>query len=254
LVFLDLLPQIDCVGRHNVPAEHSIAWERGRYPAKITVFIRSEGNYMLLRWTQICETALALILLAFLGCSGPREPGSGQPQSQDPVLRERVEKDTVFRSDNSPILLQERANFKGLSYYPIDPGLKFSVQLHRYPVPAQVRMATNTGEIRSGLRYGFFDFQVGGQDCRLQVYRLEDAPGDRAANLFIPFRDSTSGRETYAAGRYIDLKENTSGTYSLDFNRAYNPSCAYNSEFSCPVPPAENTLKVPIRAGEKRYH
>ena len=132
--------------------------------------------------------------------------------------------------------------------------MKFSVPLHRYPVPARVRLGTNTGEIRSGLRYGYFDFQVGGQECRLQVYRLEEALESGSPQLFVPFRDATSGHETYAAGRYIDLKENTSGIYDLDFNRAYNPSCAYNTDFSCPVPPAENTLKVPIRAGEKKYH
>jgi hypothetical protein len=130
--------------------------------------------------------------------------------------------------------------------------LSFSVTLRRYPNPRQIRLGTNTGEIRSGLRYGYFDFHVGTQACRLQVYRLEDAP-DLQASLFIPFRDSTSGQETYGAGRYIDLKENTSGVYDLDFNRAYNPSCAYSSQYSCPVPPAENTLKVPIRAGEKKY-
>ena len=71
--------------------------------------------------------------------------------------------------------------------------------------------------------------------------------------LFIPFRDLTSGQETYASGRYIDLAENTSGAYELDFNRAYNPYCAYNSAFSCPIPPAENTLALAIRAGEKKY-
>ena len=102
------------------------------------------------------------------------------------------------------------------------------------------------------MRYGYFEFQVGSKDCRLQVYRLEDSAA-RGASLFVPFRDSTSGQETYGAGRYIDLKENTSGIYDLDFNRAYNPSCAYNSTYSCPVPPAENTLKVAIRAGEKKY-
>lgn len=116
-------------------------------------------------------------------------------------------------------------------------------------------MATNTGEIRSGLRYGYFEFRVEGQDCRLQVYRLEDAPDTGGgAYLFVPFRDATSGIETYGAGRYIDLKENTSGVYDLDFNRAYNPYCAYNAQFSCPVAPADNTLKVPVRAGEKKYH
>jgi hypothetical protein len=143
----------------------------------------------------------------------------------------------------------------GLSYYPINPDLRFSARLHRYPSPRRIRMATNTGEIRSGLQYGYFEFSVKGQDCCLQVYRLEDAPETGGgAYLFIPFRDATSGIETYGAGRYIDLKENTSGVYDLDFNRAYNPTCAYNPQFSCPVPPADNTLKVPIRAGEKKYH
>ena len=126
------------------------------------------------------------------------------------------------------------------------------MQLHRHPSPKQVRLGTNTGEIRTGLRYGYFDFRVGDQACRLQAYRLEDSPGS-VPYLFVPFRDATSGRETYDAGRYIDLKENTTGIYELDFNRAYNPSCAYNHEFSCPVPPEENTLTVAIRAGEKVF-
>lgn len=77
---------------------------------------------------------------------------------------------------------------------------------------------------------------------------------EQGPSLFIPFRDQTSGQETYGSGRYIDLAENTSGIYTLDFNRAYNPYCAYNDTYSCPLPPAENTLAVPIRAGEKKYH
>ena len=198
-------------------------------------------------------SALTLLLFAFSACSGPQNTSRKQPASPDPILVERTEKDAAFASDQSPLKPQEKANFKGLSYFPINPALRFRVQLHRYPVPEQVRLGTNTGEIRSGLRYGYFDFNVDEQACRLQVYRLEDAPVG-GAQLFIPFRDSTSRRETYASGRYIDLKENTSGIYDLDFNQAYNPYCAYNNTYSCPVPPAENTLKVPIRAGEKRYH
>ena len=194
-----------------------------------------------------------LLALALSGCSETRIPGKASSEAPDPILRERSAKDAAFRSDEgSPILPRDRPGFRGLSYYPIDPSLKFSVKLHRYPTPQQIRLGTNTGEIRSGLRYGYFEFQVGSKDCRLQVYRLEDSAA-RGASLFVPFRDSTSGQETYGAGRYIDLKENTSGIYDLDFNRAYNPSCAYNSTYSCPVPPAENTLKVAIRAGEKKY-
>jgi uncharacterized protein (DUF1684 family) len=172
---------------------------------------------------------------------------------QDPILQERLTKDDAFKSgQDSPIPKSERAGFQGLSYYPINPELRYRIKLNRYASPEKIRLGTNTGEIRSGLRYGYFDFQVEGRTCRLNAYKLEDAP-DLGASLFIPFRDATSGKETYGAGRYIDLRENTSGIYDLDFNRAYNPFCAYNSDFSCPLPPAENTLEVPIRAGEKIY-
>ena len=202
-------------------------------------------------------SAIALFLnIALAGCS---KTGISSRESLPPeqtILRGRSERDTAFKSDaSSPILPAEKNTFKGLSYYPVNPGLRFSATLHRYPSPRQIRMATNTGEIRSGLQYGYFEFRVEGQDCRLQVYRLEDAPDTGGGvYLFVPFRDATSGIETYGAGRYIDLKENTSGVYDLDFNLAYNPYCAYNAQFSCPMPPVDNTLKVPIRAGEKRYH
>jgi len=197
---------------------------------------------------------LTLCAIVLCGCSGPDNSGL-EPSStqQDSILQGRLAKDRDFKSgENSPIPGPERAGFQGLSYYPINPDLRFRAKLIRYPRPKQIRLGTNTGEIRSGLRYGYFEFQVENRTCRLNVYKLEDAP-DHGASLFIPFRDATSGKETYGSGRYLDLKENTSGIYDLDFNLAYNPYCAYNSEFSCPFPPAENTLQVPIRAGEKKY-
>jgi uncharacterized protein (DUF1684 family) len=206
-----------------------------------------------------CKIFLAITLIAGVALAGCSKSEISKRELLTPekiIARERSEKDAAFRSGaNSPILPGEKKTFKGLSYYPINAGLRFSARLHRYPSPRQIRMATNTGEIRSGLQYGYFEFRAEGRDCRLQVYRLEDAPDTGGgASLFVAFRDATSGVETYGAGRYIDLKENTSGVYDLDFNRAYNPYCAYNTQFSCPVPPADNTLKVPIRAGEKRYH
>jgi uncharacterized protein (DUF1684 family) len=202
---------------------------------------------------KICIFAAAIILL-MSACSKPEKPESVSTQEQDSIHKERTERDAFFMSDSSPLLPPDKQEFHGLHYYPVDPSMKFSVRLQRYQAPAHVRLGTNTGEIRNGLRYGYFNFRVGGQDCRLQVYRLEEALESGSPALFIPFRDATTGHETYGAGRYLDLKENTSGVYDLDFNLAYNPSCAYNSQFSCPVPPAENTLKVPIRAGEKKYH
>ncbi|MBN2337870.1 MAG: DUF1684 domain-containing protein [Acidobacteria bacterium] len=208
-------------------------------------------------------TACGLLALVLCGCGRapePPPPPEGAPAAEAPgteapwteaLLLEREAKDSAFRSGaQSPMPAAERAAFRGLSYYPVDPALRFSVRLHRYEVAAPVRMGTNTGEVRDALRYGWFEFRVGDRDCRLEVFRF----GDTAApSLFVPFRDATSGDETYGAGRYVDLAENTSGTYDLDFNRAYNPYCAYNPGYVCPLPPAANTLSVPVRAGEKKY-
>jgi uncharacterized protein (DUF1684 family) len=206
---------------------------------------RTLSSFFILAWI--------LFLIAFPGCSTNKPSDQTAQDLQNPILHERLARDAAFKSENdSPLSLQDKTGFSGLSYYPINPSLRFSVMLRRYPRPQQIRLGTNTGEIRSALRYGYFEFQAEAGTGRLQVFRLEDST-DRGPSLFVPFRDSTSGQETYGAGRYIDLQENTSGAYDLDFNRAYNPSCAYNSAFSCPIPPAENTLKIPIRAGEKKY-
>jgi len=199
---------------------------------------------------------LILIMIGILGAACSKKEGLKEERSlsDDPVLSERIARDEAFRSGaDSPIPLEDRDSFQGLEYFPVNEDLRFSVTLSRHSRPMQFRLGTNTGEIRSGLRYGYFDFIVDGQSCRLQVYRLDDVAENSGPNLFIPFRDATSGKETYATGRYIDLAENTSGIYDLDFNRAYNPYCAFNNSFSCPLPPAENILTVPIRAGEKKY-
>jgi uncharacterized protein (DUF1684 family) len=202
----------------------------------------------------VASVFFAVLVIAMYSCSEPDHSAGKLSAPQDPMIMERKAKDAAFKSDdNSPIPQKDKFGFQGLSYYPINPDMRFSVRLNRYSAPQRVRLGTNTGEIRTGLRYGYFEFRVGDQNCRLQVYRLEDIPESGGSNLFIPFRDATTGHESYPAGRYIDLAENTSGIYVLDFNRAYNPYCAYNNKYSCPLPPAENTLLIPIRAGEKKY-
>jgi uncharacterized protein len=196
---------------------------------------------------------LSFALVFLTGCSTTETPVR-EKAPENSILRDRAKRDAAFKSEtDSPIPPKDKPLFRGLEYYPVNTSLRFSVRLTRYKSPEQVRLGTNTGEIRSGIRYGYFDFQAMGKMCRLQVYRLDDAPAGEA-RLFIPFRDATTGIESYAAGRYLDLDENTSGLYELDFNRAYNPSCAYDIKYSCPVPPAENTLSVAIKAGEKKYH
>jgi uncharacterized protein (DUF1684 family) len=101
------------------------------------------------------------------------------------------------------------------------------------------------------LKFGLFTFEVEGQHLKLIAYKSVEDP--YARSLFLPFSDETSGHETYAAGRYLDLEEQGGDDYELDFNLAYNPYCAYNEDYTCPVPPFENKLSVKILAGEKNY-
>jgi len=193
-----------------------------------------------------------VLLLACLACSCTRETETRAPAKSEAALLKRQEKDKVFQhGPGSPLPEEEKARFQGLAYYQVNPAYRFKVTLHRYPDPEIVRFATNTEERRQFLRYGYFEFEIQGQKCRLQVYRATDE-GEEAM-LFIPFRDATSGKETYGGGRYLDLKENTSGGYELDFNEAYNPYCAYGKNYSCPLPPRDNTLPVPVPVGEKNY-
>jgi len=199
---------------------------------------------------MICAAVAASLFST--ACSGPQNENLAP--LANPALQERRDKDEFFRTSvDSPIPTRDRESFSSLAYYDIDDSLRFRVKLNRYPSPQTLRMGTNTGEMRMALRYGYFEFSVNGQVCRLQAYRLEEDSERGMARLFIPFRDATSGTETCGSGRYLDFNENTSGIYDLDFNRAYNPYCTYEDSFSCPVPPAENTLSVPIRAGEKIY-
>jgi uncharacterized protein (DUF1684 family) len=195
-----------------------------------------------------------LLLAGLLATSCSRPPTEEPSRPLDPISQARRDRDLAFKNDqDSPLRDEDKARFRGLEYYAVDASYRFRVTLKRHPNPETVKMVTNTGEQRLALRYGWFEFRIGGQDLRLQVYRIVDASGGSEARLFIPFRDATSGKETYGAGRYIDLDENTSGIYDLDFNRAYNPSCAYGKAYSCPIPPAENSLPVPIRAGERTF-
>lgn len=203
-----------------------------------------------------------MLPLVFASCRSELVPVTGpaaaekEATDRDVVAlqQERAEKDRSYREDpDSPIRDEDRRRFTGLAYYPVDAAFRFRVNLHRYPKPERLRLATNTGEKRDALRYGYFEFTIGGTSCRLQVYRTEDSVSGGKPYLFIPFLDATSGKETYGGGRYLDLEENTSGIYDLDFNRAYNPLCAYGKEYSCPLPPEENRLPVAIRAGEKAY-
>jgi uncharacterized protein (DUF1684 family) len=169
---------------------------------------------------------------------------------EEAVREMRRAKDAAFRAEPwSPVPHHERASFKGLQYYPADPRWRFEVKLVPHAAPKAMTMQASGGEAREYHNVGHFDIHAEGQDVRVQAYRA-----DGSDSLFIPFRDRTSGKETYGAGRYLDLEwEGPEAVYALDFNLAYNPYCAYDESFSCPFPPPENWLQVPVTAGEKTY-
>jgi uncharacterized protein len=168
------------------------------------------------------------------------------------LSRFRAEKDDFFMtSHSSPLSHGDAAASKGLKYFDPNPALRFEVKLQRYATPEGIMLTTSKGTRQLFNRVGYFDLSMAGTPVRIQAYQSAERDDP---NLFVPFRDSTSGQESYGAARYLDLEVEHNDEYALDFNYAYNPYCAYSEDYVCPLPPQENWLKVPVRAGEKKYH
>ncbi len=160
----------------------------------------------------------------------------------------RVEKDEFFkRHPQSPLTPEQRKGFIGLNYFPENEALRLEVQVEPLKDQQPMEMQTSTGGVQEYTRFGRFKFQVDGQDAELTIYQNEHG-------YFLPFVDSLAGKETYPAGRYLEPEALPGNRFFVDFNLAYNPYCAYNEMWSCPITPPENRLKVPVRAGEKLFH
>jgi uncharacterized protein (DUF1684 family) len=161
----------------------------------------------------------------------------------------RREKNRSFKSDpHSPLSEEQKGDFRGLAYYPENRDLRFGLPLERFDTPGGVHMQTSTGDHQHYYKLGLLRFKVDGEQAQLTVY------GSHRGDTFIPFVDATRGSETYGAGRHLDLEWLGGDRFLLDFNLAYNPWCAYSPQYSCPIPPAENSLTVSIRAGEKNFN
>jgi len=170
------------------------------------------------------------------------------------IVHEREQKDIFFKKHmQSPIPIEHRQQFEKLQYYPPDPNFRFELKLQEHDDKKSMQIEDTKGNIREFLRWGEFQFKVGNESCTLQAYKSNS----EEERLFIPFRDVTSGKETYGAGRYLDLDlgdHTANGDWSLDFNKAYNPWCAYSENYACPFVAPENWLKIPIYAGEKNIN
>jgi len=161
----------------------------------------------------------------------------------------RAQKDAFFKSHpQSQLTAEQQATFAGLRYFPENPDLRLVLPLEEFADKDSVVMQTSTGDEQVYTRYGRLRFTVDGQDVTLTVYADEDSGA-----FFLPFVDALRGRETYGAGRYLEPEPLDDGQLLVDFNLAYNPYCAYNDDWSCPLTPAANWLPVPIRAGEQIY-
>jgi uncharacterized protein len=146
----------------------------------------------------------------------------------------------------------EPEGFEGPKWFPIDACWRVPARLDRDApgTGARVQLQTSIGDMRDFDVYGTFVFDVDGQEGRLTAYRMVPEPLG-FDELFVPFKDATTGKETYGAGRYLDIERHDGDEYVLDFNKAYNPLCAFSPRYNCPYPPPQNRLDMAVQAGEK---
>lgn len=165
------------------------------------------------------------------------------------IAADRANKDAAFTKDDEPVPANRKAELLPLAYFPIEPDYNVPAELKPIDDPTIFEMTTSAGGADKFRRIGTLEFTLKGQPLKLTAF--VPAASRTADRLFVPFSDLTSGTETYAAGRFLDIDRNATGIYEIDFNRAYFPYCYYNPTWECPYPPAENRLKVPVRAGER---
>jgi uncharacterized protein (DUF1684 family) len=212
---------------------------------------------------------IAVLILSF-GCS--RKLPMPQLTSADSLgivrenLRHREASDEWFRTNpSSPFLRDTSITYEGAQWFPIDPRLRGASVLYPYAYPETVVVMGTRGEARKQLKYGYFRFTIPDPDgtpttITMNVYKHTPHDPKRYTlyrhNLSVWFTDQTTGTETYEVGRYINVGNEVpkpSYVYIIDFNKAYNPYCAYSSMFSCAIPLEEDHIDIPIRAGEKKY-
>lgn len=164
--------------------------------------------------------------------------------------------DETFRDpESSPLPDRFRKNFEGLDFFEPDTSYRTWARLERTPEALPFDMPTNTNDLARERLYGKLTFQLKGTTFDLEVYQSPELLSDPAYEdyLFLPFTDETNGGETYEGGRYIDLRIPEGDSILIDFNKAYNPYCAYNPSYSCPIVPSENHLPVEIPVGVKDF-
>lgn len=171
------------------------------------------------------------------------------------IKKERAEKDDWMKNSNeSPFVNDPGANFEPLKYYDVDPAFVFKSKLNYYNSPDTVTIFGTKGEKRKIVRFGYVTINYKNKNYKLNVYK--GGTKDGTVYYTIWFTDKTTGDETYGVGRYLDFDLNSDPNfiYTIDFNLAYNPYCAYSAKYSCAVPTKEDHLDIAVEAGEKKFH
>ena len=175
--------------------------------------------------------------------------GEESPEAyRERIKKERVEQDNFMRNSDESPFVQKKEQYHGLTYF--EPDLKYRVKARFTSIEDKKirKLTTSDNTEEEYLEYGHAAFNIDGKEQTLLI--LENVQDDV---LFLAFGDATSAGETYGAGRYLEIKHDGGNSIILDFNKAYNPYCAYTTGYSCPLPPRENLLDVAIKAGEKTY-
>ena len=175
---------------------------------------------------------------------------------QQDLIMERQSKDSSFLIEKeTPFSVEQIASFSGLKYYPITEDFIFKASLVPFDEEQIIKLKTSTERLPEYIVYGYVFFEYKGAEKRLTAYQSVKHQHDSLYNdlLFLPFTDNNSTITTYGGGRYVDFKIPEGEIFILDFNKAYNPYCAYNHKWSCVIPPRENTLDFAVDAGEKVY-
>jgi uncharacterized protein len=190
------------------------------------------------------------LLAMLVGCMGTAADAS----CLDSLAQHRTQIETDYlKSDDSPFDKELKAGFSGFSYFAGDSSFCVPASFEPSAGSKVFAMPSFNGKTLPFRKYGVFHFQLGGARRTLSAYQRMDLPNDQRQWVLVPFRDMTTGHETYGGGRYLQVDLPLPAPLTLDFNRAFNPLCAYKAVFTCPIPPAENWLKMRIAAGEKAY-
>ncbi|OEY73843.1 hypothetical protein APR40_07510 [Salegentibacter salarius] len=158
--------------------------------------------------------------------------------------------------ERTPLSKDDLAKFKNLHFFEIDSAFQVKAYFLRTPAEAPFKMQTTTNRKPVYVKYGELYFSIKGKDFKLNVFQNQELISDPEYYnyLFLPFTDLTNGETTYSGGRYLDLRIPEGDSIFLNFNKAYNPYCAYNADFSCPIVPAENNLQIAVKAGVKNFN